>query len=179
MRGGGYCSHRAFSRGIRATVMKRKILLALVALSLVWPMVSEAGWRNRWVCHTGTATGGGSSSTSTVCGWEPYWEHEGVPEDLGFGGAGGPGGSGSSSGTGTVLDAPNNPTPATCQSDALTRLAHAQEDGRYTRAQQYPRVPATGSLWRVTFDDGGSEIYSWTGMSSPFESAIPGSLQCP
>jgi hypothetical protein len=73
--------------------MKLKIGLALVALSLIWPMVSEAGWRNRWVCHTGTATGGGSSSTTTVCGWEPYWEHEGVPEDPGFGGVGGPGGN--------------------------------------------------------------------------------------
>ncbi len=29
-----------------------------------------------------------------MCGWEPYWEHEGVPEDPGFGGVGGPGGSG-------------------------------------------------------------------------------------
>lgn len=73
--------------------MKLNIGLALVALSLIWPMVSEAGWRNRWVCHTGTATGGGSSSTTTVCGWEPYWEDEGVPADPGFGGVGGPGGN--------------------------------------------------------------------------------------
>jgi hypothetical protein len=81
-----------------------------------------------------------------------------------------------------AVNDPNNRTPATCQSDAMTREAHAQDDGRYVRAvwqatgRGYPRA---GQAFRVTFDDGGSEVYIWSGMSAPFSHALEGSLQCP
>lgn len=66
--------------------MKLKMMLALCMFSMIWPAVSEAGWRSRWVCTTGTVTGGDSLETSTMCGWGPYWEDEGE----GDGGPGGP-----------------------------------------------------------------------------------------
>lgn len=81
-----------------------------------------------------------------------------------------------------ALNNPNNPVPATCSSDAMTREAHAQEDGRYVRAQWLATgrgVPRAGQAFRVEFDDGGTEVYIWSGMSAPFSHALPGSLKCP
>jgi hypothetical protein len=92
---------------------------------------------------------------------------------------GGNSGGGGFATAGSVPDAPNNPVRATCRADSMIREAHAQEDGRYLRAQRYPNVPQTGSTWQVNFDDGGSEVYFWTGMSAPFGHAIPGTLRCP
>lgn len=123
--------------------------------------------------------------TIEVTGPSPPWGGGsgvvGVGGGTGCGGCTGGGNSGGGWGTssGTVPDAPDNPTPATCRSDALTREAHAQSDGRYLRVDRYPNVPQTGSIWQVNFDDGGSEMYYWTGMSAPFGHAIPGTLRCP
>ena len=108
--------------------MKLKMMLALCMFSMIWPAVSEAGWRSRWVCTTGTVTGGDSNSVSTDCGWEPYWEDEGEG-DGGPGGPdpGGPGG-GPIAGSPAVVPVPALPTsePVTCDSTEETKVGNAQ-----------------------------------------------------
>lgn len=133
------------------------------------------------VCGGGTASGGGQEHTTETC-----WTEFGTLEQLvaflngqngGNGGGGGSGGQHSVGGD--VPDAPQNPSPATCNSAPEDREAHAQEDGRFLRTELLPQAPAPGSIWRVTYDDGGTEVYVWSGMSAPFSYAVGNTLTCP
>lgn len=133
------------------------------------------------ICGGGTASGGGQEHTTETC-WTGFGSLQDLVDYLNSR-PGGPSGGGGSSGNvsvgGDAPDNPENPQPATCNSSADVREAHAQEDGRFLRAEMFPQHPATGSVWRVTFDDGGTEVYVWSGMSAPFSYAVEGTLQCP
>lgn len=84
-----------------------------------------------------------------------------------------------------ILDKPNNSTPATCASDEMTRWLHAREDvaaENLKREVLLQGMLPVGSLVRVTYDDGGSEV--WAVIAQTTQSPIAmspqgGSLVCP
>lgn len=76
-------------------------------------------------------------------------------------------------------DMPNNPVKATCKSDGTTREDHAQQDAKYYNIS-HPNSPLrAGMIVTVSYDDGGTEEWVASGMSSPLSYSIEGSLQCP
>lgn len=82
---------------------------------------------------------------------------------------------------------PNNPfntDPATCTTDQTHRHGHANQDAGYWQS----RNPLTalrmraGDEVRVTYDDGGSEIWFWTISTGSDRLAVipkPNTLRCP
>ena len=84
-----------------------------------------------------------------------------------------------------IPDAVDNNQPATCESDEIDRWLHAMNDVREYNLLRvltmHAPLPA-GTLVRITYDDGGSEV--WTagdaGSSAPLIAAPKGgSLRCP
>jgi hypothetical protein len=99
-----------------------------------------------------------------------------------YSGGGGGGGGGGASIIRDAFNNPNNPVPATCRSSPETRQAHAHEDGKPMLLRAFvtfSRLPHVGEIFRVEYDDGGTELYQWTGMSDPLDNPVPGSLTCP
>lgn len=84
-----------------------------------------------------------------------------------------------------IPDNPLNNEPAVCTSDELTRWLHATKDVAAYNAQRIATAQgplATGALVRVTYDDGGSEVWTVASSysSSPLVQApMGGSLKCP
>lgn len=84
-----------------------------------------------------------------------------------------------------IPDAINNDEPATCQSDETTRWLHAMRDVQeynYFKLLTLQAPLPAGTLIRITYDDGGSEV--WT--AGYYASSVPvdmapkgGSLRCP
>lgn len=80
-----------------------------------------------------------------------------------------------------IPDNPSNNEPAVCASDELTRWLHANKDVAYYHAQHPGNPLPTGTLVRVTYDDGSSEVWA---VSSAYSSvqvySVPkgGSLKC-
>ena len=84
-----------------------------------------------------------------------------------------------------VPDNPLNNEPAVCSSDELTRWLHATKDVAAYNAQRIATGQgplAAGALVRVTYDDGGSEVWviASSYSSSPLmQVPMGGSLKCP
>jgi len=86
---------------------------------------------------------------------------------------------------GPVTDLPDSPLTqwnANCTSDADDRRSHANEDYRHAQLarQRAGQGPITGNV-RVTYDDGGTEVWPVPGAYSSVVALapVPGTLTCP
>lgn len=86
-------------------------------------------------------------------------------------------------------DAPVNTFVADCTSSSMDRGEHAAQDFHHWRVNNFTSTvrAGRGETITVTYDDGGTERYTWiegripsaTSPWSVFLARVPGSLQCP
>lgn len=78
-------------------------------------------------------------------------------------------------------DNPANDFPANCDSSREQRYSHAVADAGVWLAVTSNRLSiAPGQLLRVTYDDGTSEAWVYTGWSSPTLGEVPAfAVRCP
>ena len=84
---------------------------------------------------------------------------------------------------GGLITAPNPPNPwyADCRSSKLDRWGHANFDAAALALQTAARPIPAGTVIKVTYDDGGTELWIYNGplLSEKVTSNVPGSLKCP